>query len=368
MSDPGREAVHVWNALHFPDRAEGHTTTSAYTLLVERDGHGAVRSTRRVPPPSPAPWEARGLRAGPDFRNRVRDLGKRVPGLQSVTASLRVLSRDPEEAGTPHVTGHVLSRVETPAGPVLAGTPWDTDPPVTDTIPSREGRRDTPRGWRDLPLLLDPPVAAVLVSAVRLALLSRGGRRTRERYSGRRLFPRVDLTDLPLAHPEGGVDDAGASALTLPLIRAGALTGLGEGSTTGRAVWDHGAARLGGGPARLDLTGSPTPAGRAPDTPVVPGTPEPTDAVRLTWCLEHLQRYQSDGTVHLTCAAVLGHAPERWFTLGLRARPIALMRRVEAPVGFARRVFSDDEVSTPGLLLPPASRLNHTKGIRVEQI
>lgn len=346
------EAVHVWNALHFPDGAEGHTTTSAYTLLVARDGHDAVRSTRRTLPRSPAPWGAEGLRADTVFEDTVRDLTRRTPGLQSVTASLRVRPSGP--AGPSHTAGHVLSRVETPAGPVLVGAPWGSRQPDTDTLPGEGSERGAPRDWRDLPLVLDPPVAAVVISAVRLALVSRGGLRTRERYSGRRLFPRVDLDDLPAAHPDGGVDDAGVRALTVPLIRAGALTDPVEGALEGRAVWDHGRARLGdGGAARLDLSG-----------PVVPAP----DALRLTWCLEHLQRYQSDGAVHLTCAAVLGSDPGRWFALGVRAKPIALMRRVKALTGRTRRVFSDDEVSTPGLLLPPASRLNQTKGVRVEQI
>lgn len=352
------ETVHTWNALYYPGGTDGHVTSSVRTLLLDRDASGAVIRSRRARALVPDPWADTEAHALKTLRELVRALDGQAPGqLQTATAMVR--SHRSGERAPVAVTGRTLARMETAAGPVLLGAPWDAPVPDARTLPTAgDSPGEAPADWAERPLVLAPPTAAVVLSALRLALDSPTGRRLRERYEGRPLCAPLTLTDLSALHPEGGTDDAGTRARPLALVRDGALVapepGPGGQPWAGRLAWDHDEqATAPPGVARLALTGLAVPA---------------PEAIRLTWCVEHLRRYQSDGTVRLTCVALDERLPGRWFRLGLRAQPVALLRRVKGLTGAVRQVFSDDEVSTPGLLLPAASQLNHSKGLHVERI
>ncbi|WP_146778738.1 hypothetical protein [Actinomadura craniellae] len=317
-------------------------------VALDRDPGGRVRASRRLGGPggtAPPAAETADRAAGRLVGSTLDALG--AAPLQSVLATVRCRVEGP--AGETAWRAHVVARIETAAGPVLIGSATG-DP---DALPALEGPPATrpgtpPAGWTDLPIVLAPPVAAMAVGAARLALASRSGRAMRERMAGRRAFHDLSLHDVPVAHPSGGLDDAGAPVTTAALLDAGRLTP--PGTPSGRAVWDHDRRALGPAPVtRLELDGPPLPV------------PEP--AVELAWCVEGVQRYDPGGVLRLTC---LARVADRWFPAVLRARPLRLLQAARGVAGPRTRTFSEDELESPSLLLPGARGLRERGSGAVE--
>lgn len=243
----------------------------------------------------------------------------------------------------------VLVRLETPAGPMLAGGAGPTA--VADMLEAVAGLNrlpgalaDAPRGWDRRPLLLHPPVAAVLLAGVRLVL----GGAAAGRLAGRRVLPDLTLTDRPVEHAEGALDDGGSPAVGHTIVRSGRVAppppGTYPGIPPGRAVWRHEESR----PviaATFGLTLSGMPAASPPD-----------GAVELLACAEGLRRYHADGHVQMTC---LARPPDSAsvFLADVRARPLSMLRAVTGLAGGHANTYLEHEVNTPSLVLLSADEL-----------
>ncbi|GAA2906204.1 hypothetical protein GCM10010517_72400 [Streptosporangium fragile] len=324
---------------------------SAEAVKLFRDGDGRVRRSRRLadPPLTPAFDTVREV-----MGETARALGAAGnAAVQSVVAEVRELP------GAAWRRTRVLARVETVAGPVLAGaetrgTPAGEGPRAAlrdlgarlSGLPSRLA--DPPAGWEGLPLVLAPDVAAVVVGGTWLVLTSRGGHRARERLAGRKVLPGITLSDLPSAHPPGFPDDAGRPAGEIRLVDGGVLRPRepeeATGALPGRAVWDHDRGAL--VPAqvcRVRVGGADAP---------------PTERfTELVWCVEGVQRYRPDGEVWLTCLARVSTRPSGWFAVRLRGRPQRLLKISGGFLGEAVPVCTDSDVTTRALLLPSAREL-----------
>ncbi|TYB43975.1 hypothetical protein [Actinomadura chibensis] len=325
---------------------------SADQVSVTRDGAGAVRASRRScedggdTAVDTAVDAARGLLAA-----AVSALA-RAP-VQSVLAEVRDLP------GRGWRQLRVLARIETSLGPLFTGlaAPCGAvaagrgpDVPGGLAVPPYDVRPgEPPHGWRALPLVMRPAVAAVPAAGTALLLASRAARARTDRLDGRRLLGTLTLTDLPSAHPEAAADDAGHPADAIRLVEEGVLAPLrieaASGAPRGRAVWDHDRQALHPAPqTRLRLA--------------APRAPVPDASLELRWPIESLRRYDPDGLLSLICVARASDRPERCFAVRLRARPQTLLRTVRGAVADAKPVAcADAHVTTPPLLLPTAREL-----------
>lgn len=323
---------------------------SAEVVLTRAEGGRVVGSTRLV---APVPLRGAARDADELAVRRLKsfvDALASVPGAAVQSGYATATAWYAGGAATGLRRGRVVARLETPGGPVVTGTADDDDPPVDVGFPQRLD--PPPDGWTARSLVLRPPVAAVLVSAARLALTARAMRGRYADLSGRRILPGLSIVDSPAVHRVGALDDNGRAAVPHPLVDRGRLRPVEFDSTvdvmSGRAVWDHDAQAL-GPPAvtRLDLSG--------------PECVAPDPAVELAWCVEGLQRYHRDGILRLRCLART--AGSGWFVVELRGRPLPVLR---AAVGLrppCRTVYSDDEVRTPSIVLCSAERLEEQHGI-----
>jgi hypothetical protein len=243
----------------------------------------------------------------------------------------------------------VLARLETPAGPMLAGGAGtaavaDMLEVVAELSRLPGALADAPRGWDRRPLLLRPPVAAVLLAGVRLVL----GGAAAGRLAGRRVLPDLTLVDRPVEHAEGALDDCGTPAEAHMLVRSGRVAPLPPdtcpGVPPGRAVWCHEESR----PviaATFGLTLSGMPAVSPPD-----------GAVELLACAEGLRRYHADGHLQMTCLARSADSASI-FLVAVRARPLSMLRAVTGLAGGSANTYLEDEIDTPSLVLLSADEL-----------
>ncbi|TYK51432.1 hypothetical protein [Actinomadura decatromicini] len=317
---------------------------SADHVSMSRDDAGAVRASRRSSEVGgdPAMDAVRGLLAA-----AASALG-RAP-VQSVLAEVRELP------GRGWRQLRVLARVETSLGPLFTGlaAPGASRAPDVSSgldVPPyglRPGK--PPHGWRALPLVMRPAVAAIPAAGTALLLASRTARARTDRLDGRRLLGTLSLTDLPAAHPPATSDDAGHPADAIRLVEAGVLVPLRieatSGAPRGRAVWDHDRQALYPAPqSRLRLSAARAPA--------------PGPALELRWPIESLRRYDPDGLLSLICVAHASDQPDRCFAVRLRGRPQTLLRAVRGAVADTSAVAcADAHVTTPPLLLPNAREL-----------
>jgi hypothetical protein len=257
----------------------------------------------------------------------------------------------------------VLVRLESSAGPVLIGGGGTT---VDATLRERVAawlrllavpalaRHELPAGWRQLPVVLSPPVAAALVIGARLVLGAPGA----ARLAGRPVLPPITLTDRPLAHDPGERDDAGHPATAWPLVRRGVVVAFPQGPAAGvpagRARWDHDEQRL--LPARAHAL-QLAPAQGQLDT----GRPEV--ALELLECVERVRRYQTDGRMRLVCVARVRPGGHR-FLVGVGGRPLTLLRAVTAVAGEAATIWTDHVVETPALVMPSVASLEGSSDAR----
>ncbi|QXJ24700.1 hypothetical protein AGRA3207_006077 [Actinomadura graeca] len=324
---------------------------SADLVLMTRDGSGAVRGSRR----SPGGGDADGDTAVDAVRGLLAAAAVALDGapVQSVLAEVRWL---PARGWR---RSRVLARVETALGPTCTGFTAPGDAPATGRargapgvldVPPYEARPGTPPdGWRALPLLMRPAVAAVPVAGTALVLTSRAARGRVDRLGGRRVLGEQALDDLPSAHPEATPDDAGHPAGVVRLVEDGVLrplrAGRVPGAPRGRAVWDH---------DRQALRPTAQPRLRLS----VPPAPPPGPALELRWPVEGLRRYDPDGHLSLICVAHVSGDPGRCFTVRLRARPQTIMRAVRGAAGDgAAVVCAEADATVPPLLLPSARDL-----------
>jgi hypothetical protein len=243
----------------------------------------------------------------------------------------------------------LLARLETPAGPMLAGGAGDSAVPDMLSMVAEMNRMPgalsgAPQSWDRRPLLLRPPVAAVLLAGVRLVL----GGAAAGKLAGRHLFGSLTLADRPVEHAEGDLDDCGRPAGQHAIIRYGRAMPLPQGTVpgipTGRAVWYHEENR----PA-IAATFGLTLSG-------MPAAPRPDDAVELLACAEGLRRYHPDGHLQMACLArPAGSAGA--FLVDVRARPLSLLRAVTGFAGNTANTYLEHEITTPSLLLPSAGEL-----------
>jgi hypothetical protein len=309
-------------------------------------GRGVAASVRRLAPsPLTGPGEL-AADATDELLRRTMAALCTVPGapVQSVLAT--GMARYGNGSGPPWRRVRVAARVETVGGPVIVGS--GNGVPAAGSFPDRLGPSGPPAGWTGRPIVLTPPVAAIVASAARLALTSRSMRERYPHLVGRRILPALSIVDGPAMHDENGYDDAGRPASRHPMVAEGVLRPVPFdpqlGVIEGRAFWNHDRQAAGAAPmACLSLSG---PQG------------EPTaDALEVRWCVEGLQRYHADGVLRLRCLAHPTGDTVSWFGCELRGRPLNLLRAAAGMTGLRLNVFSDDEVTTGSLVLPNAEVL-----------
>ncbi|MER6714560.1 MULTISPECIES: hypothetical protein [unclassified Streptomyces] len=325
---------------------------SLESVVLNKDASGRVYASRRVSRhDTGAEHTTEVLRA---LLTRTRTVLTEVPKAPLQTVMARVTSRSRPDGDALRWSAWVLARLETVAGPVLVGTAhtdcrhphhlWDGPLPDLPHSPPAEA----PRDWAHQPLVLSPPVAAQVVAGARLALTSQAARQHRERFTGRRVFSGLGLTDLPAEHPQDSLDDRGRPALPLALADGGFLGAVpldpDTGLPAGRAVWDHDTQRS-GSPEHiaLALTG--------------PRVPVPPDALEIAWCAEGLQRYHADGVLRLDCLARPADGAGQWCRIRLRGKPLRILQAVRGLFGPAHTVHTDHTVTTASLVLPCARTL-----------
>jgi hypothetical protein len=215
-----------------------------------------------------------------------------------------------------------------------------------------------PAGWRGLPVMLRPPVAAAVLVGVRDVLTSPAA----TRFDGRRVLPPVTLTDRPVEHGTGEPDDAGHPAEPWTLVREGTVRTMPRDRSTGlpqgRAVWQHDEGRLTAATALdLELAGA---VRRAPleDHP---------DLVELVQCVQRGSVPHTGGWMRLICLARIGRAPHP-FLVALAGRPLSLLRAVHALSGDAAATCTDHLVRTPSLALPTALALDRSPDVRLDAL
>lgn len=243
----------------------------------------------------------------------------------------------------------VLTRLESGSGPVLAGGTGAAGVAgmlrVVGGLSGLPGApAGPPRGWDRRPVVLRPPVAAVLLAGVRMVL----GGAAAARLAGRRVFPDLTLVDRPAEHAENAPDDYGRPALAHTIVRSGRVlplpAGPDPGIPSGRAVWCHEESRLVmAAPFGLALSG-------------MPADPVPDGAVELVACAEGLRRYHPDGQLRLLCLARLADSAGA-FLVSVRARPLSMLRSVAGVTGDSEQTYLEHEVNTPSLVLPSTVEL-----------
>ncbi|MFI6096378.1 hypothetical protein ACIA8G_12530 [Lentzea sp. NPDC051213] len=269
-----------------------------------------VVASRRL---GPTPTDQAVAAAAVDLLERTADEARQAGvRLQSTVA-------DVVDRGARQV--RVLARAETIGGPVLLGT--ESADHRTATLPFAELGRlpaalSPATDARDLPIVLRPGVAAVLIAGAVFSLTSARGRENARQLAGKRVLPGLTLTEADRT-----------------LVDAGVLVASDEAP---QRIWDH---------ERQSYVEDPlTRAGmRGPEAPL------PQDFVELVWCVEGLQRYHADGTVRLQCLAKTG---DEWSVRTLVGKPIRLLRHVTAVHGPLTTVFTDSVVTTQSLVLTSA--------------
>lgn len=317
------------NGLLTPASPRPRISVSVDAIGVYRDGRDVTGSVRL----GPSETDGRAAEATAALLRRTlvaaEAAGVRLQSVVSDTESVSVRRRGvAEDLGGPV---RLLARVETAGGPVLLGTeaaahdeavlpfarlgelpadlkPADLAPPGLSPV----------AGVRDLPIVLRPEVAAVLVAGAVFSLTSTKGRANARRLIGRKVLPGLTLT-------EGGGT----------LVDAGVVVPF---EHEPRRVWDH--------DRQSTVDDLLTRAGASGVERALPG-----EFVELVWCVEGLQRYHSDGTVRLQCLARTG---DDWSVLTLAGSPIRLLRHVTGVHGPLTTVFTDSVVTTQSLVLTSA--------------
>jgi hypothetical protein len=243
----------------------------------------------------------------------------------------------------------LLARLETPAGPMLAGGAGASAVADMLSVVAELNRlpgalSGAPHGWDRHPLLLRPPVAAVLLAGARLVL----GGAAAGKLAGRHVFGDLTLADRPVERAQDDLDDCGQSAERHAIIRSGRVTplppGIVPGIPSGRAVWCHEENR----PA-VAATFGLTLSG-------LPEAPRPDGIVELLACAEGLRRYHPDGHVQMACLARPSGSAAA-FLVGVRVRPLSLLRAVTGFAGDTVNTYLEHEITTPSLALPSAGEL-----------
>lgn len=225
-------------------------------------------------------------------------------------------------------TVRVLARVETVGGPVLLGTESAAGLPFGE-LGGLPHELSPATESRDLPIVLRPGVAAVLIAGAVFSLTSARGRENVKRLAGRRVLPGLSL-----------------SVAGRPLVDAGVLV---PSDDEPPRIWDHDSQSSVEDPlTRASLRGTEAPL--------------PPDVVELMWCVEGLQRYHADGTVRLQCLARTGG---EWSVRTLVGKPIHLLRHVTAVHGPLTTVFTDSVVSTQSLVLTSARTIEEKGNGRI---
>lgn len=340
-------------AYGFPAQSGLRVSHSADKVTLVRNGNGQVINSVRTVAPLTGPvdslvWAVRQLVG--DVAATIREQ-PHAPG-QSLLGT--GLARYAGPAAAPWYRTRVIARLETVAGPVIAGTGDGQElVPEPDAFPARLDSHRLPQSWTSLPIVLMPQVTSILMSGARLALTSSQMRQRYPTVAGSRIMNNLTIVDRPALHDESADDDAGDPAQAHTLVAGGRLCAVPFSPVTntiaGRAVWDHDVQMLGrAATARLELTG--------------PELMWPADPVEIAWCVEGLQRYHRDGTVRLRCLGLMPGHPGGWHVFELRARPLGLLRLAIGVTGAARHAFSEDEVTTPSLVLPSAAELEKKNG------
>jgi hypothetical protein len=222
----------------------------------------------------------------------------------------------------------VLARAETVGGPVLLGTEGRAALPFCE-LGGLPARLEPAGDVRDLPIVLRPGVAAVLIAGAVFSLTSAKGRESVRRLAGKRVLPGLSL-----------------SVAGRPLVDGGVLVAP-DGEP--HRIWDH---------ERQSYVEDPL-------TRAVVGGPEaalPNEYVELVWCVEGLQRYHADGTVRLQCLTRTG---DDWSVRTLVGKPIRLLRHVTAVHGPLTTVFTDSVVTTQSLVLTSARTIEEQGNGRI---
>ncbi|GLZ29060.1 hypothetical protein Lesp02_12500 [Lentzea sp. NBRC 105346] len=305
-------------------------TVSIDTVQLHRTPDGRVTRSRRLGPMD-----------HDDESSRLCGLVLREAG--GLGDEVRNVVAEVHEREYRRPTATVVARVDTIAGPVLVGAAGGPDVALPrPALPVRLSAE--PAGWRGLPVVLQPAVAAVIVAAAATALTTPTGRETARRRAGNRLLPDLTLVDKPASW---GVDDRGHDANSLTLLDKGVLRPPGEmiaGIPRGRAMWHH------------DMRAFVTEPVRRLEVQTVELPPR--DAIELVWCIEDSRPRMEDGELRLRC---LARDPEgKWFSTVLRGKPLLLLRHVRGGHGPARCVFGDSEVTTPALVFGPTADLEES--------
>jgi hypothetical protein len=339
----------------------GHLARRRVDVIRLRREAGRVTGSVRVP--ATAVPEA--------VRVPLRTAATLVDGLFARGARSALPTRGALRWSTATVTvgrqARVVVTLESAVGPAVVG---GYGPAAVDTtlhrvddwrpllVPSALPLHRAPAGWRGLPVMLRPPVAAALLVAVRHVLTSPPG----AQLDGRRVLPPLTLVDRPVDHVAGEVDDAGQPVGAWMLVREGTVvtpprdrrTGL----PAGRAVWQHDEGRLVPAPSvELELTG-PGRTVRSEDH---------QDVVELLQCVEQPRLAQADGRLRLVCLARVGRGPHP-FLVALTGRPLSLLRAVHALSGELSAPCTDHLVRTPSLALPTAQSLHRSPDVRLTEL
>jgi hypothetical protein len=265
----------------------------------------------------------------------------------------------------------VLARLETSAGPILVG---GAGPQAAEDLLARLGAlpelaavpsAEPVTGWAGRPLVLEPQVAAALLVGVRWVLRGPAA----ARLDGRRVLPALTILDRGVDHPDGTPDDAGRPVAPWVLVRAGRVADPprdeGTGLTSGRAVWSHERQRLvEAGSFALTVSGRDGRPDLAPPPSPAHVVNPPPDAVHLVACVEGIRRYHADGRIRLVCVARDG-ANGPTFRVSLSGRPLNLLRALVAVAGPPGTDSTDQLVTTPSLVLPPAESLEWSPDVRI---
>jgi hypothetical protein len=295
-----------------PSPRRPRVTVSVDTIGLSRNGPRVVGSQRL----SSTPYERTVMDATVALLRSVNESAS--ANLQSTVAD--VLEHSDSAGAVTRRSVQLLARVETVGGPVLLGTSTSdfTARLAFSGLADLPGRIGPAAEFRDLPVVIRPSVAAVLIAGAVFSLTSATGKEAARRLAGRRALPLITIS-------------AGGTVL----VDRGVIQ-----PPTGeeQSIWDHDSQRYVPDPlTRAGIHGSEVAF--------------PDNALELVWCVEGLQRYHADGTVRLRCLAKVAG---RWFLCTLTGKPIRLLRQVTGLHGPHTTVYTDSAVTTQSLVMASA--------------